>query len=117
MKPTDLTMEELAELDAQGYRVIGSLRPGDSFLWKKATHTIRKTQQMGDRMLIVVTETPAGEPRDIGKLDGSVEQYQPRITFQMDAYALVSAVLTDEHFREEAEKGQVHGLATDGWVP
>lgn len=76
-------MEELAELDAAGYRVVGSLWPGDQFLYRGTYHTVRKIQPMlGSDLIYVRTE---GDGPD----------------FSFDPYLLFPSIITDEHFQAE----------------
>jgi hypothetical protein len=79
-----ITMEELAELDAAGYRVVRSLWPGDQFLYRGEYHTVKKVQPVlgSDGLVYVRTEGTGPD-------------------FQFDQWLLFPSIITDEHFQAE----------------
>jgi hypothetical protein len=111
------SMEELRELDEAGYRAVGSLLAGDSFVYRDERHVVRRIQRMpplhepmpdGRIRLVervaVVTETPVGDPKEITRSDGSTVTRQSTASFVFHPMLLFLSQITDEHF--EAERGQ-----------
>jgi len=108
-----LTMQELREYDEAGYRTVGSLWPGDSFTTMGKTYVVKSIQDATPRIevrngrrfqvarVVIKTETPSGEPYEVTKLDGSVQTYQPTVTFDFHPMLLFQCAITDEHFQAE----------------